>query len=132
MPAYRRNAPFERIREVLTARIEATSLRRVARDVGMSPTGLRKLLEGSRPYSATRQKLERWYVRETAQYGGPLSAGSAFAALRVLVQDLPVAHRRGALEGLFAAVREAYAAAQTPEPVWLEELRELVERGPTT
>jgi hypothetical protein len=126
MPAPKDSMPLERVRGVLAARVEATSLRQAAREVGMSPSGLQKLLDGSQPYSATRRKLERWYVRETAQYGGTLSAGSALAALRVLVQDVPPAHQRPALENLAAALKEVYKGANTPQPGWLDKLQQLV------
>jgi hypothetical protein len=127
MSASRTSAPLDRVREALEARKEAASLRQVAREVGMSPTGLQKVLDGARPYSATRRKLERWYVRETAQYPGSFSAGSAFAALSVLVQDLPPGRRKDVLARLVSDLREGYAAAGPPIPSWVDELQPLVE-----
>ena len=42
---------LERLRETVALRVQATSLRTVARQVGMSPTGLEKFLAGETPYS---------------------------------------------------------------------------------
>lgn len=85
MAGSRGDLPLERMREVLARRVEATSLRHVAREVGMSPTGLQKVLDGADSYSRTRRKLERWYVRESVRYGGGVNAAAVIAALRVTV-----------------------------------------------
>src|SRR3712207_8645938 len=34
----------------------------VSRQAGMSASGLQKFLEGGQPYTATRRRLERWFV----------------------------------------------------------------------
>ncbi|MBI4545050.1 MAG: hypothetical protein HY703_07645 [Gemmatimonadetes bacterium] len=131
MPAAREETPLERLRLAVAARVEARSLRQVARDVGMSPTGLQKFLAGSRPYSATRRKLERWYVRESAHYGGELGAGSALAALRVLVQDWPARRQAGVIAKLLDALEQAHGEERRSAPPWLLEVRELLRReGP--
>lgn len=43
-------------------RVEATSIRAVAEELGMSPSGLHVLLRGSKPRTATRRKLLDWYA----------------------------------------------------------------------
>jgi hypothetical protein len=63
LPASRREASIRCIREEIAARVNATSLRRVAREVGMSPTGLRKFLDGADPYSPTVHRLRVWYLK---------------------------------------------------------------------
>lgn len=112
--------PLKRVREMLALRAEETSLRQVAREVGMSPSGLQKLLDGSHPYSATSRKLSRWYVRESSRYGGELSAGSAAAALSVLLQDLAPSARDTGMRRLLDLLAELYPSP----PEWLVELRE--------
>lgn len=112
--------PLERVREMLALRAEETSLRQVAREVGMSPSGLQKLLDGAQPYSATSRKLARWYVRESGHYGGELSAGSAAAALSVLLQDLSPAARDTGRRRLLDLLEDLYPSP----PEWLVELRE--------
>lgn len=128
MPARRGSLPLEPLREAVAKKVEARSLRQVAREVGMSPTGLQKFLAGATPYSATRRKLERWYVRETAGYGGDLTVGSALAALRVLVQDLPPRDQPGALTELVSLLEKVYRIQERAAPPWLRELRSLIER----
>lgn len=127
MPSRSGDTPVEQLREVLAARVEATSLRQTAREVGMSPSGLQKFLGGAQPYFATRRKLDRWYVRESARYESDLGAGSAFAALRVLVNDLPPVRRRPALQRLVGVLEDSYSSAGE-RPRWLIELRVWVDR----
>jgi hypothetical protein len=51
------------LRAAVAAEVERTSLRAVAADAGMSPTGLRKLIDGSAPYTKTLRKLRAWVAR---------------------------------------------------------------------
>lgn len=129
MPAPKPSPPLERMREALAARVEATSLRQVARDVGMSPTGLQKVLGGADSYSRTRRKLERWYVRESLHYGGGLDAAAVTAALRVAVQDLAPGPRRETLERLVSDLEKGYTAGGTAAPPWLAEVRRALLSG---
>lgn len=54
---------IDQVREFAQKRVELTSLREVAADVGMSFSGLFSFLQGGDPYSRNRQKLIDWYVR---------------------------------------------------------------------
>lgn len=123
MAAAEGGASLERMRDALASRIEATSLRQVAREVGMSPTGLQNVLAGADSYSRTRRKLERWYVRETARHGGTLDAHSVSAALHLLTRDLPPAGRRPAVDRLVDELEAAYTAAGRSTPPWLAQVR---------
>lgn len=123
MPAYEGGLRLERLREAVAERVDAHSLRHVARAVGMSPTGLQKFLDGSTPYAATRRKLERWYVREAASRAGAADAESVRAALHVLGRDLPAAERRKALEDIVLRLEAAYRDAGREPPPWLAEVR---------
>lgn len=116
--------PLAKIREALALEVESASLRRSARNVGMSPTGLRKFLDGADPYAVTRRKLERWYVRERPAYGSEVTAVVAQNALRLLVQDLPPGRRDHAIRSLLTGLREEYARAEAEPPEWLSELLE--------
>ncbi|HWK90336.1 MAG TPA: DUF433 domain-containing protein [Longimicrobium sp.] len=49
------------LREVVRSHVNRTSLRAVARQVGMSPSGIHKFLQGSQPYSPTLRRLRSWY-----------------------------------------------------------------------
>ena len=123
MPAYEGGLRLERLREAVAERVDAYSLRQVARAVGMSPTGLQKFLDGSTPYAATRRKLERWYVREAASAPGATDAESVRAALHVLGRGLPTAERRKALKDIVLRLEAAYRDASREPPRWLAELR---------
>ena len=54
---------LETIRAALKERIGEIGLRGTAREIGMSATGLRDVVDGvSRPYSLTWGRLVEWYV----------------------------------------------------------------------
>ncbi|MGQ0813066.1 MAG: hypothetical protein ACT4O1_01190 [Gemmatimonadota bacterium] len=121
MVARSRGVSLGDLRDVVAARVEAESLRSVARNVGMSPSGLQKFIDGASPYSATRQRLERWYVRETAAYRANVSEESALAALSILVRDLPSKQRAHARARVLEALEQSYP--QNRRPAWLRKLR---------
>ncbi|HSU13931.1 MAG TPA: hypothetical protein VLK66_07535 [Longimicrobium sp.] len=115
------------LRQALRDEIAATSLRHVSRQVGMSPTGLQKFLESGHPLTATRRRVERWYVLHgPGRLESGLTAESAMAVLRVLVQDLSPARHRPTLEALVKSLEEAYRTARLPQPGWLGEVRAAV------
>ena len=58
-----RAATVEQLRTAAAARVEHTSLRGTAREIGMSPTGLKKFLSGTPPYSPTLRRILNWYNR---------------------------------------------------------------------
>lgn len=111
--------PIDQIRRLLIARVEKTSRRQVARDVGMSPTGLGKFLAGGDPYYKTVKRLRRWYATIGAQ-GVPAPTEGA-AALRTLTHGLGPSERAKVAETLFDALERAHGG-QYPE--WLAETRE--------
>jgi|SRR5690625_303343 len=125
MPAPRGGGvPLDRLREAVEGGVRSRSLRSVAREVGMSPSGLQKFLDGSRPYSGTRRKLERWYVREAARYEGGPGVGTAAAALQVLTQDLPTEVGRKTSVEILDLLDTVYRRRRRPSPSWIATLRE--------
>lgn len=52
------------IRRALQLYLDEASLRQAAREVGMSPTGLSKFLDGAEPYARTVKKLRAWYTAQ--------------------------------------------------------------------
>ena len=111
------------LRAAVEAGVERSSLRAVAREVGLSPTGLGKFLAGSRPYPSTRRKLERWAASPGAAGGAGLGGGRAMHVLRGLLQDLPPAAQAAAEERMLAALEAVYAAGAGGAPEWLRTLR---------
>jgi transcriptional regulator with XRE-family HTH domain len=118
-----RSATVRHMREVAAARVENTSLRQVAREIGMSPTGLKKFLEGTAPYSPTVRRLRNWYVRYTAVQQSDVETVDASAALSVLVHDLGSDSRRSAALHVLDALSGGYQQSGKPQPAWLSELR---------
>lgn len=48
------------LRNAAALAVEQSSLRSVSREIGLSPTGLKKFLNGTNPYSPTLRRLRRW------------------------------------------------------------------------
>ncbi|HLL47122.1 MAG TPA: hypothetical protein VK399_10435 [Longimicrobiaceae bacterium] len=94
---------LDQLRAELQEALGRSSLRSVARAVGMSATGLSKLLAGGQPYRRTLTKLRAW---KTQSPGGE-SGVTEKAALETLLQCVPERRR--------ARVRE--------------EIRTILERG---
>jgi hypothetical protein len=115
--------PLDHLRESAAIRVQSTSLRSVAREIGMSPTSLRNFLQGTEPYGPTVHRLRTWYIRYAAVSTGQVKLEDASAALGLLVRDLaPDARRRMATRLINTMARE-YSETGKIAPVWLSELR---------
>lgn len=113
---------IERLREQVATRVQATSLRSVARQVGMSPTGLEKFLAGGTPYTRSRQKLQDWAERETGRPSNDLTLEGVEIAIGALVRDIPAEHRVDAIARLVRTLRGVYQAQGARPPEWLDQL----------
>jgi hypothetical protein len=120
---------IERLREAVTIRVQATSLRSVARQVGMSPSGLDKFLNGGMPYQKSRRKLFDWLHRERNNLGADLTVDGIAAALASLVRDLPPDRRERALHALLDTLRGLYESNMESAPRWLGELTRKAAEG---
>lgn len=120
---------IDRLREAVTIRVQATSLRSVARQVGMSPSGLDKFLAGGMPYQKSRRKLFDWLHRERANLGAGHTVDGIAAALGSLVRDLPPERRERALDALLDTLRGLYDSHAEHAPVWLAELTQKTADG---
>jgi transcriptional regulator with XRE-family HTH domain len=118
-----RSATIRHLRETAQARVENTSLRSVAREIGMSPTGLKKFLQGTAPYSPTLRRLRNWYVHYAAVQAGEVLTQDATAALAVLVHDLSPDPRRNAASCVLDCVSRGYDESGKARPQWITELR---------
>jgi hypothetical protein len=124
MPQEREVAPIETLRQAARIYVGATSLRHAARDIGMSPTGLRGFIDGADPYVKTTRKLTEWYIREIENRSAELSQDSAMAALSLLVKHFPPGEREITAGEILALIDRRGRDTDTPRPVWLADLRE--------
>ena len=118
-----RDATVKHLRESAAARVENTSLRGVAREIGMSPTGLKKFLLGTAPYSPTLRRLRKWYLQYAALPTGEVSYHDASAALTVLTHDLTSEPRREASDCVLDCLARGYDVSGRSRPRWVAELR---------
>lgn len=118
-----RDATVQYLREMAAARVENTSLRGVAREIGMSPTGLKKFLLGTAPYSPTLRRLRKWYLQHAAVPTGEVTYQDASAALLVLTHDLSPDPKRQATDCILDCLTAAYEASGRSRPRWIAELR---------
>jgi tetratricopeptide (TPR) repeat protein len=112
-------ATCERFRAALRQAIARSTLRGVAKDVGMSPTGLQKFLDGTNPYGKTRERLRLWYFREAGFSSFPVE--DAAYILRRLVGTLPTPDY--GVAGVLDAVDTAYQRAGMRAPEWVRLVR---------
>lgn len=115
---------LERLRETVALRVQATSLRTVARQVGMSPAVLERFLAGEPPYSRSRQRLQEWWARQSARPRSDVSVEGVEVAVGALVRDLPPEHRVDAIRRVVAALQRVYGEQAEAPPEWLERLAE--------
>jgi hypothetical protein len=118
-----KQASIRHIREMVAARVLATSLRRVAREIGMSPTGLRKFIDGTEPYAPTLHRLRVWYVQHGAHPAQEVGKEDASAAIAILTHDLSPTPKRSATEGMLDTLARGYDASGRQRPKWVAELR---------
>ncbi|HEX2208290.1 MAG TPA: hypothetical protein VHG93_11460 [Longimicrobium sp.] len=118
-----------RLREAVTIRVQATSLRSVARQVGMSPSGLDKFLNGGMPYQKSRRKLFDWLNRERNNLGADLTVDGIAAALGSLVRDLPPDRRERAIHALLDTLHVLYREHAETAPNWLSEITQRTADG---
>lgn len=115
---------LERLRETVALRVQASSLKAVARQVGMSPAGLEKFLAGATPYLRSREKLLEWWEREGAPARPALSAAGVEVAIGALVRDVPPEHRAEAIRTVVESLVRVYQGQPDGVPPWLRELAE--------
>jgi hypothetical protein len=114
----------EVLRAAAAGRAAATSISQVARAVGLTTRGLNGFLQGAEPYSATRQKLERWYVRHAAEQAEATDAVTAAAAIAVLAHDIPPAQHREIAGDAIRWWGTTYDQLGLPRPRWIAQLEE--------
>lgn len=115
--------PVSVLREAAQRRVDETSLRTAAAEIGVSYSGLRTFLKGTDPYAPTLAKLRAWHAQTVE--GRAMTPERARAMLAALVEPMPPERRQEAVRDLVARLVESYRASGADVPGWLEK----IERG---
>ncbi|HEU0300680.1 MAG TPA: hypothetical protein VFR37_14515 [Longimicrobium sp.] len=130
MPQPELHAPLEAIRREAELARDAGSLRGVAREVGISPMGLRNFLRGQGKLQArTLRKLNEWYALRMAR-GLPEGEDAARAALTILAGYHPEAERQAVIIEHLEVTERRLRAAGLAVPLWIATLRQEVQADP--
>lgn len=109
----------ERFRQAVRLAIAGSTLRAVAREIGMSPSGLQNFLDGAAPYGKTKEKLRFWYFRR-AGFSNYAVEDAAYI-LRRLVSSLPAPDH--GVVAVLDAVESSYQRAGMYPPEWVRLMR---------
>ena len=105
------------LRQAAQAAVDAESLRGVAAAIGMSPPGLQHFLRGGLPLRPTLRKLAAWYTGR-AHRQHHVTEEALYAALALLLDDLPAVERQGAARELMRVLRRHYGKVRVEPPSW--------------
>ena len=124
-----RTIPVDVLRDLALAQADATSIRQVADEIGISHSALHKFVTGrTDPSRRVQRLLGLWYldVMETAH---DIDVARPFAnALDTLLAGVPDVQREATVARVLAGVEIGYTEAGEPPPRWTEALRELRKR----
>lgn len=115
--------PPDLLRESVTRRVTDRSLRRCAREIGISPNGLRDFLQGAAPRLSTRSKLERWLGAQTSTEKAP-SVAHLLRLVGDVAAELSPADADGLRREITKYLSRAYEERRQPQPKWLRDLAE--------
>ena len=128
MPAPDLRVPLDAIRREAELARDAASLRAVAREVDITPMGLRAfLLNEGTPQARTVRKLNLWYARRMARRL-PEGEDEARTALTILAGFYPESARRTRLLDLLDSMERGFHEEHMQVPAWVQKLRGEVDR----
>lgn len=116
------------VRSYVNGRADQSSVREVARKIGIVHTSLEKFLAGAHPYAKNRIKIIEYYLREHDVHPVPerLNAGApvrtaerAEEHVEALLAELRGEARTEARLKITTAIAQAYRRMGVPEPGWL-------------
>jgi hypothetical protein len=85
-------------RRLAARRVDESSLRAVAAEIGLSKSGLDHFLKGREPYAKTRVKLAAWLMRQAHPTAESIRAGDVDAAIALLDRYMNAVGSDGARE----------------------------------
>lgn len=119
-----RAIPTEVLRDFARSQTEASSIRSVAEEVGLSYSALHKFITGrTNPQARVRRLLGLWYLQKVDQAHDIDVARPYAAALEILLSDIPQEQRGAAEKSVLEMLAQVHAPAGEPTPRWLELLR---------
>lgn len=113
--------PASLLRDAVAREVARISLRRAAREICISPNGLRNFLNGSAPRTSTRTKLERWLAAESKASRPPV-VGQLVRLLNELAADLSQQQAIQLGRDIAELVASAYQSRKLSPPHWVQEL----------
>ena len=113
--------PIPLLRAGIAREAARYSLRRIAREVGVSPNGLRYFLLGAMPRGPTRAKLERWLASQ-GNVTRPPNVGQFVRLLNQLAVDLSPGQKAQFGRTIAALLIESYEVRRLAPPRWVETL----------
>src|SRR5207245_8676572 len=113
--------PVGLLRDAVGRETARLSLRRAAREMSISPNGLRNFLNGSAPRSATRTKLERW-LADQGRTSRPPNVGQLVRLLNELSGDLAPQQTTQLGRDIARLLAEAYESRRLAPPRRLQDL----------
>jgi len=113
--------PVPLLRDGLAREAARFSLRRLAREMGVSPNGLRDFLRGSSPRSATRTRLEGWLAAQSTVTRPP-NVGQFVRLLNELAVDLSPEQTVQLGRAIAALLVESYETRRLAPPRWVQDL----------
>jgi hypothetical protein len=119
-----RDIPVEVLRDFALSQTEASSIRSVADEVGLSHSALHKFVTGrTNPQPRVRRLLGLWYLQKVEQAHDIDVARPYAAALKILLSEIPHERRQAAEQEVLDALAQVHTPAGEPPPRWLELLR---------
>lgn len=114
--------PVPLLRDAVAREIAELSLRGAAKQIAVSPNGLRNFVNGSVPRSATRAKLERWLASLDHRSARPPTVGHLVRLLSELSADLSPQQTVMLGRNISALLADAYEARRLSPPNWVQDL----------
>jgi len=120
MPTPDRRVSTRTLRETAARAVAVTSLRGVARLVGLSAMGLRDFIMGQKePRASTLLKMERWYFAHAAPFRDAVDEETVRAAFSAALESVPERSRDRRLAQLLEALAAIYRDEGIPLPAWM-------------
>ena len=113
--------PVPILRDAVARETAGLSLRKAAREIAVSPNGLRNFLKGSVPHPATRAKLERW-LGTRGRGSRPPSIGQLIRLVGELGAELSPGQAAQLGRDIAELLARAYEVRRLGPPRWVLDL----------